>query len=77
MNSSKVYKIRTTAYKEEDFYLLTDLSEQDIIEVIMPLVNADRDGYREYDNDILFAELKNRYPSKHIEMFVEIDEIIV
>lgn len=60
----QVFRVNTTAYKEEDFYLLTELSEQDIIEVITPIVNAERDGYEEYDNEVLLDALKKRYPRK-------------
>lgn len=71
----KVFRIRTTAYKEEDFFLLTDLSEEEIVEVIMPIVNAERDGYEEYDNDVLFDALDRRYPRNKIEMFTDFDTI--
>ena len=41
----KLFKINTTAFDEEDFFIITDLKEQDITEVIQPIVNAERDGY--------------------------------
>jgi len=65
----KVYRIKTTAYKEEDFYLLTNLSEEDIVEIITPIVNAERDGYEVYDNEILLDALVKRHPSKKIDMY--------
>jgi hypothetical protein len=70
-----VFKISTTSYKEEDFFLLTELSEQDIVEVITPIVNAERDGYEEYDNETILAALEKRYPRKKIELYVEFDTI--
>ena len=73
----KVYKINTTAYSEEDFYLLTDLSEEDIIEVITPIVNAERDGYEEYDNETILDALTKRYPRKKIELYSEFDLITI
>lgn len=71
----KLYRINTTAYEEEDFFLLTDLSEQDITEVINPIVMADRDGYEEYDNETLYDALKKRYPTKKITMIVEFESL--
>ena len=41
---AKLFKISTTAYEEEDFYVVTDLHETDLTEVINPLVMAERDG---------------------------------
>ena len=61
-----IFRINTTAFEEEDFYLMTDLSEQDIIEVITPLVNQERDGYEKYDNDDLVYALEKRFPNAHI-----------
>lgn len=70
----KVIKINTTAYEEEDFYLMTDLSEDDLYEVIMPIVNQERDGYEDYDNESLLLALKKRYPTKRVDI-IEIEEI--
>jgi hypothetical protein len=64
-----IFIISTTAFEEEDFFLLTDLSEQDIVEVITPLVNQERDGYEEYDNDLLVNALVERYPNAKIEHY--------
>jgi len=72
----RVIKINTTAFEEEDFYLLTTLTDQDIVEVINPIVNAERDGYEEYNNDVLVEALKKRYPTDYVEMYVEFDELI-
>ncbi len=39
-----IFRISTTAYEEEDFYLHTEIDEVDIVEVVTPIVNAERDG---------------------------------
>jgi hypothetical protein len=72
-----IFRISTTAYKEEDFYLHTELDEVDIVEVITPIVNAERDGYEVYDNELLLDELKKRYPRKKIELYEEFKNIII
>lgn len=72
-----VFRISTTAYKEEDFYLQTELDEVDIVEVITPIVNAERDGYEVYDNEYLLDVLIKRYPRKKIELYVEFRTIII
>jgi hypothetical protein len=71
----RVIKINTTAFEEEDFFLLTTLTDQDIVEVINPIVNAERDGYEEYDNEMLVEALKKRFPLEFIEMYIEFDEL--
>jgi hypothetical protein len=71
----RIFKINTTAYEEEDFFLLTDLTEQDITEVINPIVMAERDGYEDYDNDTIISALCKRYPKKNITMFTEFEQL--
>ena len=73
----KIFRVSTTAYKEEDFYLQTELEEQDIVEVITPIVNAERDGYEVYDNETLLDALTKRYPRKKIELYSEFDLITI
>jgi hypothetical protein len=71
----RLFKINTTAYEEEDFFLLTDLMEQEITEVINPIVMAERDGYEEYENETLLDALKNRYPNNKITMIVDFEQL--
>jgi hypothetical protein len=70
-----IYRISTTEYKIEDFYLHTELSQEDIIEVITPIVNAEREGLDDYDNEVLFDALQKKYQRKKIELLVDIDTI--
>ena len=73
----KIFRVNTTAYEEEDFYLQTELTEEDIVEVIMPIVNAERDGYEDYDNEMLLNALINRYPRMKIELYTEFELITI
>lgn len=70
-----IFKIQTTAYEQEDFFLHTELEEQDIVEVINPIVMAERDGYEVYDNESLLNALEKRFPKKKIELHVEFPTI--
>ena len=71
----RVIRINTSAWSEEDFYLVTTLDDQDIVEVINPLVNAERDGEEYYDNDTLLQALKDRFPCDHVDMYTEFDKL--
>lgn len=73
----QLIKISTTAYEEEDFFLVTDLNEKDILKVIEPIVWAERDGEDDYDNELLFNLLKKSYPKNFIEMFNEPNTLIL
>ena len=71
----RVIRINTTAWEEEYLYLLTTLTDDQIIEVLKPIVQAERYNYIVYDNDTLLNALKDTYPNRHIEMYTEFDKL--
>jgi hypothetical protein len=74
-----LFNINTTAFEEEDFLLLTDLTEEQIVKVLKPIVYDERDGGEEYDNDLLIEELIKEYPNNKIIMHQldNIDNIVI
>ena len=69
------YKINTTAWSEEDFFLITDLSGMEVEDVIYPIVLAEREQGLDYTNEEIIRALKDRYPHSTIkayEQFVEL-----
>lgn len=72
-----IFRVSTTTYKEEYFFLQTELEQEDVIEVITPIVNAERDGYEDYDTEYLLDALKKRFPRKKIELYQEFDTITI
>jgi hypothetical protein len=72
-----IFRINTTAYEEEDFFLLTDLTEQQIAEVVTPIVELERNEVQEYDNDMLVENLELAYPSAFIKVYTEFQTITI
>jgi hypothetical protein len=70
----RVFKIRTTAWREEDFLIITDLLDDDIIAVIKPIVDAERNGGNCYYNKDLIDALKNKFPNNKVD-FIKIDNL--
>lgn len=74
MNTNlNLYQVNTTAWEEEDFLLLTSLTEEQITKVITPIVHEcrelelmnevhDFEEKGDYDNDFLVGELVKAYP---------------
>ncbi len=62
----RVVEINTTAYHEENLTIITTLSDDEISEVLQPIIDKERDGGEddEYDNDVLVKALIVAYP-KH------------
>ena len=65
----RIVRINTTAYKEEDFFLLTTLDDKQIVEVIYPIVQQERNEEGEYDNDMLAEALQKEYPLELVDMY--------
>jgi hypothetical protein len=72
----RVIRINTTAWQEEDFYLVTNLWDKDIVETIRPLVESERSGEMEYDNQILVQALKDKFPLAYVDIYEEFDKLI-
>jgi hypothetical protein len=77
MKNIRLVNINTTAFSEEDFSLITNLTDDEIEKVIEPLVLAERDGNGDYDNDELFSALELEYPKNFIQMVVDADYITI
>ncbi len=65
----RIIRINTTAFKEEDFYLLTTLDDSQISEVIKPISDM--------NNEDLFRALTDRFPNDKINMFYEFDLLTI
>jgi uncharacterized iron-regulated membrane protein len=66
----KIIQINTTAFNQDDFLLLTDLTHEQIIEVIEPIILLERSGVRDYSNDDLVEALEMAYPDNLINMYI-------
>lgn len=63
----RIVEVNTTAFNEENFVLLTDLTDEQIEEVIRPIIEKERNKTDDeefyYDNEELFWAVKERYPN--------------
>jgi hypothetical protein len=63
--SVRLVRVSTTSCEEEDFLLLTDLTDDEIQDIITPIVEAERENPEDevhfYDNEGLFWALKENY----------------
>jgi len=74
----RIVEVNTTAYDEENFILLTDLSDEQISEVIRPIVDKERnqidnDDNVYYDNEELFGALEQAYPNNVVIFYSDKD----
>lgn len=71
----RLVRIKTTFWDEEDFLLITELTDEEIQDIITPIVQAERNNEEEYyDNETLYFALKENYP-RNLIMQYTIDNI--
>ena len=75
-----VVEINTTAFEEENFVLVTDLTDEQIEEVIRPIVLAERNQIENddnvfYDNETLVSALLEKYPNNLVSFYTDKDSI--
>jgi hypothetical protein len=72
-----IFNINTTAYNDEDFMIVTNLTQQQVIECITPIVEAERNNEQLfYDNDMLVNSLTEKYPNS-IVLFDVVEKIVI
>ena len=78
MSEINYFRIKTSAWEEEDFIIRTDLTEELVKKVIQPLVDREREDPENnfIDNEELFIALYTAYPQYEIELLPDdIDEL--
>jgi hypothetical protein len=61
-----IFRIRTSAWREEDFILATQLTEKQIRSVIQPMVDDERNDGITFSNDDYIQVLRDAYPKSVI-----------
>lgn len=69
----RLIEVNTTAFEEENFLLLTDLTDEQIENAILPIVRKEREEEIEYINDDLVTELERLYPHNTITHMLKDD----
>ena len=77
MKNLRLVNINTTAYSEENFSLITNLTDEQIRKVLEPIVEMERENGEEYDNDGLLGALLIVYPDNYIELVIDADMLII
>jgi hypothetical protein len=72
----KAFEINTTAWDEENFVLFTDLTESQIVDVITPIVMAERKSGEYYTNDTLIDALLDAYPRSKVYAYQNNNKLI-
>ena len=71
----QVFKINTSSWTEEDFYLLTSLNEEQISKIIQPMTQYERTNDIVYTNDDYIQALETGHPKAKIQMYTEFETL--
>lgn len=71
----ETYKINTTAFEEEDFFLMTDLTRKQVIDIINPIIELERNEEQYYTNSDLVEALSEAYPNNIVKYYYELKTI--
>ena len=71
----QVYRINKSAYEEEDFYIMTTLSESQIRSVIEPMVHNERVNDEFFENDEYVLELRKKFPREEVRLYTEFETL--
>jgi hypothetical protein len=73
----EIYRIKTSYWDEEDFFLLTDLSVEEINSVIQPMVKHERESEEGeiFINDEYVVALEKKYPNALVQHYVSFETL--
>jgi hypothetical protein len=73
----EIYRIKTSSWDEEDFFLLTDLSVEQINAVIQPMVEHEREDEEGeiFINDEYVIALEKKYPNALVQYYVSFETL--
>lgn len=72
-----IYRVNTTAYAEEDFYLMTTISAEMVEYVLSPMVEKERESDDLYDIVDLVDALRKACPTDEVNLIYEIERIVI
>jgi hypothetical protein len=75
-----IYRIQTTSFDEEDFYIQTTLNDEQVRKVIEPIVESEREdesGETFYENEYYVTKLSEEYPNEVVEFYQEFETITI
>jgi ssRNA-specific RNase YbeY (16S rRNA maturation enzyme) len=73
MKNLNVFEIATSGWKEENFQLMTNLTEEQIRAVIKPMVDKEREDEVVLSNDEYIQALQDKYKNKIIVLYTDFE----
>ena len=72
----RTVEINANAWSQKSLYIITTLSDEQIVTVLRPIIDIKRDEGESFSNEILVDMLQFRYPIEYVKGFSKIDKLI-
>jgi hypothetical protein len=68
--------INAPSWSKEDLFIVTTLSDDQIIKILRPIIDIERDEGEWHSNDVLVYMLEHHYQTDYVKGFSKIDKLI-
>jgi len=72
----RTVQINARSWSKEDLFIITTLSDEQIVKVLRPIIDIERDEGEWHSNQILADMLQRNYPIEYVKGFSKIDKLI-
>lgn len=72
----RTVEINANVWSQKSLYIITTLSDEQIVTVLRPIIDIKRDEGESFSNEILVDMLQFRYPIEYVKGFSNIDKLI-
>jgi hypothetical protein len=72
----RTVEINANVWSQKSLYIITTLSDEQIVTVLRPIIDIKRDEGESFSNDILIEMLQFRYPMEYVKLINKIDKLI-
>jgi len=72
----RTVQINARSWSKEDLFIITTLSDEQIVKVLRPIIDIERDEGEWYSNEILSDMLQSNYPIEYVKVISQINLLI-
>lgn len=72
----RTVQINARSWSKEDLFIITTLSDEQIVKVLRPIIDIERDEGEWHSNQILADMLQYHYPIEYVKVISQINLLI-
>lgn len=72
----RTVQINARSWSKKDLFIITTLSDEQIVKVLRPIIDIERDEGEWHSNEILSDMLQSNYPIEYVKVISQINLLI-